>query len=174
MGNWLYAVFPVLALALNVATQMTLVRWMMPNRLLKSLLLAFWIGFGALIVIEAFWLQDIPILVEYKWGYFFGHLISYGALGYGYFHFVNLGVTARRVRLLSELSRKPYGMSEAELLAVYNARTMVKNRLGRLLSSGQVCMEDGRYRIGKPVLLQMALNVRRLKYFLLRKYSEFE
>jgi hypothetical protein len=62
----------------------------------------------------------------------------------------------------------------AELLAVYNARTMVKNRLGRLLSSGQVCMEDGRYRIGKPVLLQMALYVRRLKYLLLRKYSEFE
>lgn len=67
-------------------------------------------------------------------------------LGYGYLHFVNLGSTARRLRLLHELEGAPGGLTETEILARYNGAEVVARRVERLVSSGQVDFDGRRYR----------------------------
>jgi hypothetical protein len=86
---------------------------------------------------------------------------------------VNLGVTARRPRLLIELSEAPAGLTYAQVLDRYNGRYQVEVRLERLLGSGQIVLRNGRYRIGKPVLLLVARIMVLLKRLLLGKSSEF-
>jgi predicted transcriptional regulator len=102
------------------------------------------------------------------------NIASYSALGYCYFHFVNLGETARRIRLLSELNESKNGLSVDEILQRYNAKEIIENRLSRLLKSGQVIHKDNRYYIGKPVMLFMSKMIVLAKLFILGKSSEFD
>jgi hypothetical protein len=101
-------------------------------------------------------------------------MASYSALGYCYFHFVNLGETARRIRLLRELSESKNGLSVNEILERYNAKEIIENRLNRLLKSGQVVYKNNRYYIGKPVMLFMSKMILFAKRFILGKSSEFD
>ena len=99
--------------------------------------------------------------------------MTYAALGYCYFHFINLGETARRVRLMRELAEAgPAGLGKEELLSRYNARTMVEARFRRLLDNSQVVERNGRYYVGKPAVLWMARLVLLLKKLLLGRAGE--
>lgn len=100
--------------------------------------------------------------------------ITFTSLAYSYFHFVNLGVTARRIRLLIELMDLNDGLTLDEILLRYNAKEMVKNRLDRLLRSGQVIEKDSRYFIGKPVMLLMSNIIVLMKILVLGKKSELD
>ncbi|HOW36120.1 MAG TPA: hypothetical protein PL155_06885 [Candidatus Omnitrophota bacterium] len=53
-----------------------------------------------------------------------------------------------RLRVLRELYKEfPRGMLPRELLSRYNARTVVDRRLDRLVSSGEIELKDGVYRV---------------------------
>ncbi len=128
-----------------------------------------------LFLIEAFYVAQLPSLPILKnIPSVFINIVSYSALGYCYFHFVNLGETARRIRLLRELSESNAGLSMDEILQRYNAKEIIENRLNRLLKSGQVIHKDNRYYIGKPVMLFMSKMVVFAKRFILGKSSEFD
>jgi hypothetical protein len=49
------------------------------------------------------------------------NVVIYFALSYCYFHFVNLGETARRIRMLRELYASHEGLTVGEILDRYNA-----------------------------------------------------
>ena len=102
------------------------------------------------------------------------NLIIYGLLSYDYFHFINLGVTGRRIRLVRELYEAPDGLTVTEILDRYNAKEMVQNRLGRLMRSGQVVLEDGRYRLGSPIMGTISRVILVMKKVVLGRGSEFE
>jgi hypothetical protein len=70
-------------------------------------------------------------------------LLIYGAFCYVYFHWNNMGETARRIRLLRELAEAPGGLSEAALFARYPAREILERRLTRLIDGGQLIERDG-------------------------------
>jgi hypothetical protein len=101
--------------------------------------------------------------------------LTYLALVYWYvFGFFNLGESARRIRLLVELhAAGERGLTLGELLAAYNASMIVDARLGRLLAGGQVVERDGRYFIGKPLMLCGAKALVLLKRVFLGGPSEF-
>jgi len=101
--------------------------------------------------------------------------LTYMSLVYWYvFGFFNLGESARRIRLLVELrAAGERGLTRAEILAAYNARMIVDARLGRLLAGGQVVERDGRYFIGKPLMLCGAKALVLLKLVFLGAPSEF-
>jgi hypothetical protein len=103
-------------------------------------------------------------------------LLAYVALVYAYvFGFFNLGESARRIRLLIELrAAGPQGLTREELLAAYNADMIVRARLARLLSAGQVVQRDGRYHVGSPLMLRLARTLVFLKRVYLGAPSEFE
>ena len=85
-------------------------------------------------------------------------LALYGLLSFDYvIGWFNLGETARRIRLLRELARAPRRMMTAdEVLRVYNADTIVTARLGRLVSSGQLCLDGERYKLSWRLFLGQA------------------
>jgi hypothetical protein len=99
-------------------------------------------------------------------------LFVYCALGYCHFHFINLGETARRIRILRELCENPGGLLREELMSRYNARGIVAARLARLAGNGQLVLKDGRYVSGGRAALAMARVLGFMKRALLRRSDD--
>jgi len=152
--------FPLVALFANAALTALVFRLR-----LRPLLKAVYIGF----------LAGLPVLftLELAAGGFSWNCaadsITYGALSYCHFHFVNLGETARRIRLLRELYENPAGLSRGELLSRYNAREIVSLRLARLEGNGQLVLKNGRYVSGAPAVIAMARILDFMKRALLKR-----
>lgn len=94
-------------------------------------------------------------------------LFVYVALSYCYFHFNNLGETARRIRILRELKRSVSGLCFSELRDRYNAQMILQVRLSRLIEARQIRVSEGRYVIAHPALLWSARFLVFLKALLL-------
>jgi hypothetical protein len=142
--------------------------------LLKSVIVGFAAGFAGVAGLE--WAIAVAAATPLKTflPLLLVNLLTYAELGYGYFHFINLGETARRIRILRELSDAPEGLTLAEILTRYNAQQIVALRLGRLIQNGQVVERDGKYYIGRPVMLLIAQSMTFLKWGILGKKSEFD
>ncbi|CCQ89719.1 membrane hypothetical protein [Nitrospina gracilis 3/211] len=164
---------PVLCLAINVLIQIAVARWGRWG-LLKSVYLGFAAGMGALLGGEWVIAQGSGLALNEAAALLFVNVVTYGMLGYCYFHFINLGETARRIRLLRELHEAGGGLALDELLGRYNASQMVEIRLKRLLGTGQIVERDGRYFIGKPVMLWISQAIVVAKRIVLGKSSEFD
>jgi hypothetical protein len=84
-------------------------------------------------------------------------MLTYLALGFGYFNFVNLNVTSLRVRLLRELlERHPDGLVRDDIIRRYGAQAVLRLRLERLVRSGQVVVRGDRLFIGRKGVLLIA------------------
>jgi hypothetical protein len=141
---------------------------------LKWVLIAFLGGFLTVLAIEAgYAFTTQSTLVESIAGLTLSTL-TYIALGYCYFHFINLGETARRIRLLRELWESDGGLSMNEILQRYDASYILKVRLGRMINNKQIIVRDDRYYIGKPIMLYIAKAIVMMKLVLLGKRGEFE
>ena len=147
----------VICLFCNALIQIITYRCFPKQGLLKSVFSGF--GAGALILFSV----NEPVADMAV------NLITYVSLGYCYFHFVNLGETARRIRILRELKDSGAGLTLNEVLARYNAEEIFENRISRLLRTGQIISANGKYYIGKPFLLHMARFLAFLKFILMRK-----
>jgi hypothetical protein len=142
--------------------------------LLRSIFMGFLSGYVAVLTIEvAYGLAAKLALPEFI-GQITLSTISYVALGYGYFHFINLGETARRVRILTELWESDGGLSMSELLERYDASDIINVRLQRMIHNKQIVLENGRYYIGRPIMLYMAKVMVMMKVILLKRRGEFE
>jgi hypothetical protein len=169
IGDYINVIIPIAAFSINVATQICCVRFIIKG-LLKTLFSGFAVGLLSLLFLQlsAIFLNIafLPNLTV--------NIIIYSSLGYCYFHFINLGETARRIRILRELYDSNGGLTLDVILKRYNARKMVELRLQRLLSNGQVILKDGRLYNGKPVLLLMSKTILLMKLILLGQKSEFD
>ena len=77
---------------------------------------------------------------------------------YCYFHFVNLGETARRIRLLREIASSKQGLTTEQILVRYNSKEMYEKRLARLTKSGQLKLNDQKaFLAGKQLLFSKKL-----------------
>jgi hypothetical protein len=170
-AQWMMALAPLAGLAANCAVQLTSFR-LLRVKLLKSIV----IGFGAGLAVDAAlvcWACALASARPSDWvGQIAVTLLTVAALGYGYFHFINLGETARRVRILREFVEAGGTLDEAGLLRRYNGAQIVQIRLQRLLSSGQVSLREGRYALCDPTVARMASIIRLLKQLLLGRSGE--
>ncbi len=121
---------PIISLALNAFVQVISFKYFKGFGLLKSILLGFVSGLAGFLVMSG---ADIT------------GLCIYILLGYCYFHFINMGQTARRIRILTELYNTPDGLSTEELLGRYDSAEVVRKRLDRLTGNGQLTLNCGRY-----------------------------
>lgn len=168
-ADWLHLFVPVVCLGLNVVAQVLVFRLAPRWGLLKSIVAGFCLGLVAVIALEVWIDSPLADAGPAAWGMLAANAVLYVALGYGYFHFVNLGETARRVRILRELYAAPDGLSEPDLLRQYNADHVVHLRLQRLLRNRQLLLSHGRYTLGRPTLLLFARLLLALKWLLLEK-----
>jgi hypothetical protein len=129
----------------NFAVQIGLCRAIPSFSLLKSLVVGFAAGAGVSLASALHFDATFDGTAS--------ALVLYGAAGYCYFHFVNMGETARRIRLLRELQAAPGGrLSRNEMLARYSNEAVVVKRIERLIRADQLRFSDGRYRIGAPAM----------------------
>lgn len=164
---------PAVGLLANVVFQTAWVRLRRQTSVLRSVYAGFLFGAALICGLEP-GARGAPATAAELAGGLLVNLVIYGLLSYDYFHFINLGVTGRRVRLVRELYEAPEGLTLEEILDRYNAKEMVQNRLGRLMRSGQVVLEDGRYRLGSPVMAYISRVILAMKKIVLGRGSEFE
>jgi hypothetical protein len=160
-------------MGINVLSQIFSFRCVPALGLLKSVFLGFALGFLCLILFAAGLFLEKIMPVKECVGIFGVYLITYICLGYCYFHFINLGETARRIRILRELYDARDGLTTKELLERYNAREILQRRLTRLLHNGQLIRKNDAYYIGSPCMLLMAQVLVFFKFILLGKKGEF-
>ena len=165
---------PIFGLALNTICQICYCRYIKNANLLYSTFFGFIIGMFGLVSFEIYYLNQLTLPFLEKISFLIVNFISYSASGYCYFHFINLGETARRIRLLRELSASNNGLSVDEILQRYNAKEIIDNRLARLLKNRQIIEKNNRYYIGNPTMFFMSKIILFLKLFILGKKSEFD
>jgi len=171
---YLYICSPLIALGIDVLCQVLYCRYRKEASLLMATFFGFSCGLFGLLIIGWCQLQHIALLFTDNLASITVNLISYIALGYCYFHFINLGETARRIRLLQELLESNNGLSEKEILERYNAKEIIEKRLSRLLKSRQIIHKNRKYYIGNPIMLFAASIIIFLKLFILGRRSEFD
>ena len=174
---WLYVapLIPLVALAVNVAAQILLVRATRGVNFLRTLIGGSLVGCLALLALDAMfcnWLAPVPdgLIVS-----LLVHVPTYAALTYAYsFGVANLGQTSIRIRIYSEIAGSPTGKSTGEIEELYGEGAFTKMRVSRLVESGDIVERDGRYYTGRSRLVVAAHIIFGLKRFLLGQHSEFQ
>ena len=172
--NYIQLLTPIIGLTINVLVQILSFRYISNIRLLKSVFLGFAIGFLSGFVLGFYVSFTLSTTAKDSIAIFITNLIVYSALGYCYFHFLNLGETARRIRILREIHDSKEGLSMDEILEKYNAKEIVERRINRLINNNQVIYKEGRYYVGSPIMILIAKIIVTMKLILLGKKSKFE
>jgi hypothetical protein len=100
-------------------------------------------------------------------GYLCLNVVSYGALGWGYFHFVNMNIASLRIRMLYELAEANGRLPKACLLARYGSADTIALRIERLVHGGHLVYRQGRFFSGKGHFLCAARFFDALRRFIL-------
>lgn len=170
--NYIQVFIPIIGLLINVLSQIFIFRYTRRMGLLKSVFLGFSAGFLCVLIIEYYVFIKHPISIIDLIALFIVNILTYLSLGYCYFHFINLGETARRIRILRELSESRKGLSPEEIMGRYNAKIIVEQRIDRLLSNNQIVLKNNRYYIGNYTMLLIAKIIIAMKIMILNKKSE--
>ena len=170
--EYLEVFIPLFALIINAAVQVMGFRYLSSLAMLRSIILGFSVGLIFVFIVDLYMVINIQKTATEALGDFSVNIITYIVLGYCYFHFLNLGETARRIRILWELYDAGKGLSMEEILARYNAGNIIDRRLDRVLGNKQIIYRDGRYFVGQRLVLLMAKATEMMKLIMLGKRSE--
>lgn len=171
---WAYAslLIPLVALAVNVFAQVLLLRARRTDFLL-SIIEGCIIGGVALLILNTLLIEWVVPFREGLIRFLLVNLPTYAALSYCYFGVVGLGETSIRIRIYAEIAATSAGMSNTDIERLYSEGAFAGMRLRRLLESGDIIEQDGRYFVGKNKLVHAATIMFAAKQFLLGTKSEF-
>jgi len=100
-------------------------------------------------------------------------VLTYLALAFGYWTFLNLNITSLRIRTLREILRGgEHGISRADLMARYSAQEFLRRRLERLELGGNLSCVDGRWRLASPKLLLLERSLARARALIIPAQRE--
>jgi uncharacterized protein (TIRG00374 family) len=132
MEAWIVSLSPLVALTVNVLTQIVTVHF--TKRIGFSIILGLLSGLLAdgllLSWLDASWYVSLP---------------TYFALSFCFWAFLNLHITSMRIRFIRELHENDQGLSLQHLLQQYSPREAFSRRLGRLFNNKQIINRDGRW-----------------------------
>ena len=169
MGNGypLVVLAPVVGLAVYCVCHLLAARiWRLPTPY-PALVASFFPGLLAAIGCTGTGLSTMHASTADWVGYATLNLATYGALGWGYFHFVNLCIASLRIRILEEIVEQGGAAGATHLHVRYDDTHMLENRLRRLVHGGHLACHDGRYFIGKRPFLDVARFFELLRGFIL-------
>lgn len=126
---WLPLIFT--ACAAQVAIQIAWVRIFSKRGLYPSIVAGFAGGLLA-------WTLFTCYFLSYPFGEHLANLGIYICFSYTFFHWNNMGETARRVRIAIEMYGHDSGLTREELLTRYCSREIIVRRVDRLVKSGQI------------------------------------
>jgi hypothetical protein len=168
--SFLNLLSPMISFIFYICIQVCGVRWIKNLSLFNSMVIGSGIGLVVLTSLEFYWFWS-------SFGFYSNlatNLAIYLCLSYNYFHFINMGETARRIRIIREIYDSPNGLSEGDILTRYNSEQMIELRIERLLSKKQVTLKNNYYFIDNSTMLVITKAMIFLKVLLLGKKSEFD
>ncbi len=150
-----HAIVPIISTVANVLAQLVCVRYIGLSYY-RSVVVGFVLGgvlTGGAECLYFYWngMESLPLA--------FFNIANYCLLGFGYFSFINIGKTALRVRMLTEMKNSQNGLTLAEILAIYNARNIVDIRVDRLVRNGQLDRTNGRFYSRMSITLAIAITI---------------
>lgn len=169
MLSYLHMLSPIVSLAVNVFIQVVCFKYIKAIGLLKSVFAGFIAGFLTVGVPELFLLIKSPALSWDVIGGAIASLLTYFCFGYCYFHFINMGETARRVRILTELNEIRDGLTMDEVLGRYDSSVIIDKRLARLINNGQVLFKNNRYYANSSPMVFIAKVIDSMKLVIMGK-----
>jgi len=169
LEEYLLICVPIIALLSNIIVQLATYRTIRNMELMKTIFLGFFVGVVFLLLYQNMFLGSITNTRVEKYFLNISNLLIYICLGYCYFAFINLNISAMRIRILQEIyaTKKKIGMDD--ILLRYNGEEQIELRLRRLIRTGQIIHRNGKYRIGKPTMLILANIVTLMKLLILGK-----
>jgi len=158
MNEWYPVVVaaPVIGLATYCISQILIARIAPGRSPYHSLKLGFVCGLLGVTAIAGWGVSRMAVAVQDRIGYLVLDMLTYLALAFGYFNFVNLTVASLRIRLLEEIRAAGGALPAESLKAVYNSREVVAIRLQRLVQGGHLVEKDGRLHSGRLPFLIVA------------------
>jgi hypothetical protein len=147
---------PVLGLAAYCIAQILIARASPGRSPYHSLKLGFIAGLLVAMAVSSWGVGSMAISLQDRIGYLALNLLTYVALAFGYFNFVNLTVASLRIRLLEEIRESGGSLPAEALKAAYNSREVVAIRLQRLIQGGHLVEKNGRLHSGRLPFLIVA------------------
>ena len=147
---------PVLGLAAYCIAQILVARASSGSSPYHSLKRGFIAGLLVAMALSGWGVASMAISPQDRVGYLTLNLLTYLALAFGYFNFVNLTVASLRIRLLEEIRESGGALSADALKVTYNSREVVAIRLQRLIQGGHLVEKDGRLHSGRLPFLIVA------------------
>lgn len=98
-------------------------------------------------------------------------VLTYSALGWCYFHFVNLGVASLRIRVLEEIAEAGGSLSASDLGLLYDDVVMAENRIRRLHAGGHIVLRDDRFHNGRAFFRAIARTFVVLRWLIIGRSS---
>jgi hypothetical protein len=150
-AEWLLTFAPIIGLGTNCLTHI-LCRKVFGLRTGYALVCGFFLGLSVVAVVVA---ATLPAAISTGdlAGLWAALGLTYVALAFGFWAFLNLNMTSLRIRMLRELLHSEQGMARAELLDRYSPEEFLRRRLVRLECSGDLALSDGQYSLGSRKLL---------------------
>lgn len=156
--DWFITFAPVLGLAVNVLVQASWTR-LFHDQVGRSIIAGLSCGIAA----DVLGIACGPAVLLRSASTWAVTILTYLALAFGFWAFLNLNITSLRIRLLRELSHGHDHVSRAELLRRYSPEEVLHRRLERLRLGGQLRLEAGRWRISSRTLLRLARSMALLR-----------
>ena len=152
-ADWLLSFAPIIGLGTNCLMHI-LCRKVLGLRTGYALVCGFLLGLVIMAVVAA---ANVPAAISTVdlAGLWATLGLTYVALAFGFWAFLNLNMTSLRIRMLRELLHSEHGMSQTELFGRYSAEEFLRRRLARLERSGDLVFVDARYRLGSQKLLYL-------------------
>lgn len=98
-------------------------------------------------------------------------VLTYSALGWCYFHFVNLGVASLRIRVLEEIAEAGGSLAADALGRLYDDGVMAENRIRRLHAGGHIVLRDDRFHSGRAAFRGIARTFAVLRWLIIGRGS---
>lgn len=158
---------PAVGLATYSISQIVIARWRPECSPYRSLRVGFICGLVVVAIIAGWGAHRMAIGINDRVSFLILDALTYLALAFCYFNFVNLTVASLRIRLLEGLREAGGSAPTGEILAGYNSRQVVATRLERLLAAGHLVEKKGRLYSGRWPFLFVARVFDGLRWFIL-------
>lgn len=139
---WLLS--PIFSLLVNFFVQ-TLSYRVLQN-LLKSELVGFIVGLGVMFILSGWIVNRFDLTLSDYWLIVCVNFIIYGVMQIWFNTLLGVISVALRIRILQLVEKKSdHGFSYGEIVTTFNPDELVQRRVARLIKTGQVRNEGGKY-----------------------------
>ena len=149
--SWLLVLAPVLGLTLDCLTHVAVCRMSSLRNQYQALTAAFLAGLAGPTIATIAAMRLMNAALADTAAMLALNVLTYLALAFGYFNFVNVSIASLRIRMLAELRDAGGPLPRERLLADYNSEHVLALRLARLTRGGHLLEKDGRFYQGPAI-----------------------